>query len=571
MNYEYLQTFYFKKNLNIYIEILVNRLHTNGYNDKKYIDMNSSSKDSIIENNYEWNKFCEYLWFENKLNLWLDISKVKIKKNLINDLEINFAKAFEAMDKLEAGEVSNIDENRQVGHYWLRDSSISPDNKIKVEIDNEIQKILNFGKSIINGQIKNKSGDLYTDVLWIGIGGSSLGPMLLVESLKDKSKGLNFKFIDNIDPFLIHETFKELRCKLATTLFVVVSKSGGTPEPRIAMEIVQTNVEREGFEWSNNAIAITMKNSQLYQKASSENWLQIFNLPDWVGGRTSITGSVGLLALALIDQPLLEFLDGASYMDKITRTKEINNNPSALLSLAWFICGNGVGTRDMVVLPYRDRLQLFSKYLQQLIMESLGKRSDRAGKIVHQGISVFGNKGSTDQHAYVQQLRDGIDNFFCIFIEVLDYPKELNFENCDNPKDYLSGFLQGTRSALSSQGRQSITITLNKLNAYTLGSLIALFERAVSLYAELININAYDQPGVEAGKKAAAKVIELKDKLMKLLDSGNKFTFLELSAQFDVKSKETIFFVIRQICFMNDKFFVEGNWSEPETLIIQKR
>ena len=109
-------------------------------------------------------------------------------------------------------------------------------------------------------------------------------------------------------------------------------------------------------------------------------------------------------------------------MDELTRNACLKENPAALLSAAWFFTGDGIGKRDMVVLPYRDRLQVFSKYLQQLVMESLGKKFNRKGEIVHQGISVFGNKGSTDQHAYVQQLRDGIDNFFCVFIELLDTP-----------------------------------------------------------------------------------------------------------------------------------------------------
>ena len=111
-----------------------------------------------------------------------------------------------------------------------------------------------------------------------------------------------------------------------------------------------------------------------YKKAQSEKWLKIFNLPDWVGGRTSITSSVGLLPLALVNQDISEFISGAALMDELTRITNIKNNPAALLSSAWFFSGDGLGKRDMVVLPYRDRLQVFSKYLQQLVMESLGKK-----------------------------------------------------------------------------------------------------------------------------------------------------------------------------------------------------
>ena len=118
---------------------------------------------------------------------------------------------------------------------------------------------------------------------------------------------------------------------------------------------------------------------------------------------------MGLLPLALINENIFEFIRGASVMDEATRISDFKKNPAALLSSAWYLTGDGVGNRDMVVLPYRDRLQVFSKYLQQLVMESLGKKFNRNGEVVNQGISVFGNKGSTDQHAYVQQLRDGID------------------------------------------------------------------------------------------------------------------------------------------------------------------
>jgi glucose-6-phosphate isomerase len=169
--------------------------------------------------------------------------------------------------------------------------------------------------------------------------------------------------------------------------------------------------------------------------------------------------------------------------------------------------------------------------LQQLVMESLGKELDRQGKTVHQGIAVYGNKGSTDQHAYVQQLRDGIPNFFATFVQVLkDREVDLDpdtqyvrpvFEVDPGitTGDYLQGFLLGTREALSDSGRDSISITINDVTGATVGALIALYERAVGLYAELIDINAYHQPGVEAGKKAAAAVLDLQTKIVTQLQS----------------------------------------------------
>ena len=178
-----------------------------------------------------WDKFCNYLWFNKNLNIWLDISKINFTTNEINNLEERFLDVFSSIKELEKGAISNIDENRQVGHYWLRNPSISPSSKIGEEIRADINSISEFGKQILNGDIKNMINQQYTDVLWIGIGGSGLGPLLITESLQKCSSGLKFSYIDNVDPFLICEKLEELSEKLSTTLFVVVSKSGGTPEP----------------------------------------------------------------------------------------------------------------------------------------------------------------------------------------------------------------------------------------------------------------------------------------------------------------------------------------------------
>ena len=186
----------------------------------------------------------------------------------------------------------------------------------------------------------------------------------------------------------------------------------------------------------------------------------------------------------------------------------------------WHHATGGKGQKDMVVLPYKDRLLLFSRYLQQLVMESLGKRLDLQGQRVDQGLAVYGNKGSTDQHAYVQQLREGVHNFFAVFIRVLEAGgSALEVEPGVTAGDYLHGFLLGTREALFENDRESMTITIPRVDARTVGGLIALFERAVGLYASLVGINAYHQPGVEAGKKAAASILALQGKVLAALST----------------------------------------------------
>jgi glucose-6-phosphate isomerase len=228
---------------------------------------------------------------------------------------------------------------------------------------------------------------------------------------------------------------------------------------------------------------------------------------------------VGLLPAALQGLDVAALLEGAAAMDRLTRRRDAARNPAALLALAWYHAGGGRGARDMVILPYKDRLALMSRYLQQLVMESLGKEVDLAGNIVHQGLAVYGNKGSTDQHAYVQQLRDGLANFFVTFITVMRDRAgvELEVDPGVTSGDYLHGFFLGTRRALHENGRPSITITIDRLDARSLGLLIALYERTVGLYAAMIGVNAYHQPGVEAGKKAAAAVLDLQRRLLAAL------------------------------------------------------
>ncbi|WP_320667721.1 glucose-6-phosphate isomerase [Prochlorococcus sp. MIT 1307] len=521
---------------------------------------------SINSPQKQWHRFCELLWFDESLKIWLDVSRMNINAIDLNRFAPLFKKAFDAIDDLESGSIANQDESRQVGHYWLRNSGLAPNKGISDKIEKEIERIHSFANKIINGQLKAPNGKNFTDVLWIGIGGSGLGPLLIVRALEMSGNPLNIHFIDNVDPNGINKILKDIHDSLSTTLFVTVSKSGGTPEPRIAMEQARFRLESIKGNWPSQAVAITMVDSQLDKLARKECWLNTFDMPDWVGGRTSITSAVGLLPAAFVGADIKKFLSGASLMDNLTRNHDFLENPASLLALAWWKSGEGKGSRDMVILPYRDRLEVFSRYLQQLVMESLGKRLDRNGKLVNQGLSVYGNKGSTDQHAYVQQLRDGLDNYFATFIEVLTDDEEIKTINNRNPGDFLSGFMQGTRTALTEAGKQSVTITISKFDTTSLGALIALFERAVSLYAELININAYHQPGVEAGKKAASNILGLKEEIIDLLSDRVSRSISEINDLTSGDNSESIYFILRHHLANNMNYNVKGNWSKPDTL-----
>jgi glucose-6-phosphate isomerase len=261
-------------------------------------------------------------------------------------------------------------------------------------------------------------------------------------------------------------------------------------------------------------------------------------------------------------------LAGARDCDQVTRSHTLVENPAALLALMWEFAVDDRNKRNMVILPYRDRLSLFSRYSQQLVMESLGKEKSRKGEIVRQGLTVYGTKGSTDQHSFVQQLRDGADDFFVTFIEVLcdRNEKSIMVEEDVTCGDYLHGFLYGTRAALFEKGRQSITITLNELNARLVGVLIALFERAVGFYAELIDVNAYDQPGVEAGKQAAQHMLELQRKVLGHLRAspGSALTAEEIAAAIgQPNAAETILHLLDHAAANPDHEIVHAPEANP--------
>jgi len=302
------------------------------------------------------------------------------------------------------------------------------------------------------------------------------------------------------------------------------------------------------LEFARHAVAITMPGSQLDRAASAEGWLARFPMFDWIGGRTSELSAVGLLPAALQGLDVDDLLAGAAACDQATREHNARRNPAALLALMWHYATGGKGQKDMVLLPYKDRLLLFSRYLQQLVMESLGKRLDLQGNRVDQGLSVYGNKGSTDQHAYVQQLREGVLNFFVVFLRVLESGGSmLEVEPGVRAGDYLHGFLLGTREALFENDRESITITIPRVEARTVGGLIALFERAVGLYASLVGVNAYHQPGVEAGKKAAASILALQGEVLAALSPTPQTAERIAAAAGSPEAVETVFLLLEHL------------------------
>jgi glucose-6-phosphate isomerase len=513
-----------------------------------------------------WELYRTWLYDEPELGIRLDLSRMDLPANCIERMAPRFAAAFDAMDALERGSIANPDENRMVGHYWLRAADLAPAPEIATAIRETRDRCREFAARVHRAEIRPPRAGRFEHLLVIGIGGSALGPQFVADALGGAEDRLTPHFLDNTDPDGIDRVLGQM--PLDTTLSIVISKSGGTPETRNGMLETKAAYDARHLAFGPHAVAITQEGSKLDRFAREQGFIERFPMWDWVGGRTSVTSAVGLLPAALQGIDVVALLEGAARMDEATRARESRRNPAALLALAWHHAGEGRGRKDMVILPYRDRLALFSRYLQQLVMESLGKERDLEGNIVHQGIAVYGNKGSTDQHAYVQQLREGIPNFFATFIEVLsdrDGPS-LEVEKGVTSGDYLHGFLLGTRRALHENGRRSLTLTLPDVTPRSVGMLIALYERAVGLYASLIDINAYHQPGVEAGKQAAAAVLALQVKLIDALRergaAGGTCAQLaeEIGAGEDV---ETVFMILERLSANPERGVVRHSGATP--------
>jgi glucose-6-phosphate isomerase len=496
-----------------------------------------------------WKRFQQHLCSVPALGLTLDVSRMRFSEEFLVRMAEPLERAFDAMQALERGAIANPDENRMVGHYWLRAPDLAPNAEIAAEIRKTVADVKAFAEGVHEGEIRPADSPWFRRVLSIGIGGSALGPMFVADALGDPATDrMKIGFIDNTDPEGISRSMEQLGGKLGETLCIVTSKSGGTPETRNGMLLVAEAYRSAGLEFPRHAVAITMPGSQMDQTAVEQKWLARFPMFDWIGGRTSVLSAVGLLPAALQGLDIDGLLKGAGECDAATRVRDLHANPAALMALMWHHVTGGKGQKDMVVLPYKDRLLLFSRYLQQLIMESLGKQLDLLGRRVDQGLSVYGNKGSTDQHAYIQQLREGVPNFFAVFIRVLESGgSSFEVEPGVTAGDYLHGFLLGTRSALFENDRESMTITVPRVDARVVGALIALFERAVGLYASLINVNAYHQPGVEAGKKAAASVLALQRKVVSALSTTPQ-TADQIAARAGAEEQaETVFLLLEHL------------------------
>ncbi|NUT49479.1 MAG: glucose-6-phosphate isomerase [Saccharothrix sp.] len=468
----------------------------------------------------DWDRYAACLFEDPDTGLTVDVSPAGITTAHLDDLAPSMADAFTAMAALERGSVANADEGRAVGHYWLRAPDLAPDREVAAAIKASLAMPAEFAS------LARAEG--WRTVLHVGIGGSTTGPQLLCDAWSDPTDGLEVRFLDNADPDGVDRALRGLPGGLRRTAVSVVSKSGITPTPWEVVRELERAYRAADVDFASRAVATTMAGSALAAHAADNGWRAVFPLWDWVGGRTSITSLVGLLPVALVGADTGRFLSGAAAVDALTRVPDLRRNPAALLAAAWHHLGNGRGDRTMVVLPYRDRLALLPKWVQQLVMESLGKEHDRGGRVVRQGLTVHGHKGVTDQHSYLQQLKDGRDDSFVTFVAAHRGGRAPGTGNPDLASHLFSG-LVGTLEALARRGRPAVVITVPDYRERSLGALVALFERAVGLYAELIDVNAYHQPGVD--KNAALPVLALRrEALAHLAKTRDRMTAGELAA-----------------------------------------
>jgi glucose-6-phosphate isomerase len=472
-------------------------------------------------------------------DLLLDYSKNRITQETI-DLLVELANEVDlkdAINKQFSGEVINETENRAVLHTALRSSTdeaiLSDGKNIKPQIKSALKSIEDFCDKVISGNWKGYTGKEITDIVNIGIGGSDLGPDMVVEALQFYKNRLNTHFVSNIDGDHVSEIIKKLNPE--TTLFVVVSKTFTTQET-----LTNSNTLREWFlrsasekEIAKHFVAVSTNLEAAEKFGIDKN--NIFTMWNWVGGRFSLWSSVGLsISLAVGFDHFKSLLKGAEEMDLHFKNEDFNKNIPVLLGLLSIWYNNFFNAESEAILPYTQYLTKLAPYLQQAIMESNGKSVDRNGDSVNYqtGTIVWGSTGTNMQHAFMQLVHQGtklIPTDFIGYKESLygltDHHKKL-MANYDAQMDALaygktkqevhlelkfSGNIDQILKLLPFKvfegNKPSNKILFDKLSPKSLGKLIAMYEHKIFVQGILWNIYSYDQFGVELGKELAFKIL----------------------------------------------------------------
>ena len=502
---------------------------TNHFNDNQNINIKDLYKDASRKKDFS-------IQFDDLL---VDFSKNRITKETIN-LLVKLAKEVDLKDAIEkqfSGETINVTEGRAVLHTALRSTSDDPvliDGKdIKPKIQTALRKIRSFSNKVISGKWKGYTGKSITDVVNIGIGGSDLGPDMVVESLKFYKNQLSTHFVSNVDGDHVCEIIKNLNPE--TTLFVIVSKTFTTQETISNAETIKNWFLKSAtiFDIPKHFVAVSTNLEAVDSFGIDKN--NVFPMWNWVGGRFSLWSAVGLsISLSVGFDNYKALLEGAEEMDNHYRNEDFENNIPVILALLSIWYNNFYGAETEAVLPYSQYLAKLPAYLQQAIMESNGKGVDRNGdKIDYQtGTIVWGSTGTNMQHAFMQLVHQGTKLIPADFIGY----KESLYGLEDHHKKLMANFY-GQMDALAfgktkeevhlelkfsgdedkinqllpfkvfEGNRPSNVILFDKLTPKSLGKLIALYEHKIFTQGILWNIYSYDQFGVELGKELAKKLL----------------------------------------------------------------
>ena len=408
-------------------------------------------------------------------------------------------------EKIEKAEKA-MEEKRKIGKMDWRDL---PYNQ-----DDVVEDIISYAESV-----KGK----FDAFVVLGIGGSALGPLAVQQAInhpyynelpKEKRNGYPKLYVaDNVDPeklVCLFETIDVTKC-----LFNCISKSGSTSETMsqfmIIKEMLSEKLSKE--EAAKHIVCTTDKVNGNLIKIAKEEGYKTFIIPSGVGGRFSELTPVGLLPAAMCGINIKELLKGAAYMDELSKEKDIYKNPAYMYAVLHYI-GMKQGKNISVVMPYADSLKLISDWYAQLWAESLGKKKDNDGNIINAGQTPVKALGVTDQHSQVQLYTEGPYDKIVVFIGVEKFKRTITIPKIygDIPSlGFLGGITQNkliqteqmsTEYALLKSGKTNLTITLPEVNEFTLGELLYMFEVATGFAGELLNIDAFNQPGVEEGKNA---------------------------------------------------------------------
>lgn len=419
----------------------------------------------------------------------------------------------------------NIDNLSRISaeHGPQNQELVSLYQKLPEYIDSIQKKDLGFYKTIddrhLTAEVKefaNEKGSRYQHIVVLGIGGSALGTICLKQSLTHLFKSSKLHILDNIDPVMIDEV--EDIIDLSKTLFIVVTKSGTTPETLSQFFYFKDKCEKNNCSARDHFVFITDPKIGLLRKIAEKEQIPSFPVPPNVGGRFSVLTAVGLLPAAMIGLNIDALLEGARNM----RDQFLNENPEVNLPfqiavIQYLLAGKGKTINVMT--PYAQKLIRFADWYRQLLAESIGKKEDNNGHTVNTGITPINALGATDQHSQSQLYNEGPNDKLHIFIKVNSpahqikipnpYPEEKSVSYLKNItfNKLISTEMEGTVEALTKNDRPNITLEIEQVDEETLGELFILFEASTAFLGELFNINAFDQPGVELSKQITKKLL----------------------------------------------------------------